>query len=181
MLVGVAVFASALQGCATTGTTSSGEQWHATGPNSAVSTSNAKDKPIVKADTKENFEAVVAAIHKQMAPGGRWQYVSAVERTTIDGNFADMQKLYDQFGSVDKMSPNAKMRLLADQSSVNAILTKKDGDRLICQSQIPVGSHLPVKMCKTYAQIEAEQRQAQKDLDQMNQRERYQLKTSPSH
>jgi hypothetical protein len=75
-----------------------------------------------------------------------------------------MGKLYDQFGSVDKMNQSAKVRLLADQDSVNAILTKKDGDRLICRNQVPVGSHLPVKTCKTYAQIQAEQNGAQEFL-----------------
>lgn len=121
-------------------------------------------KPVVKADSKENFEAVVAAIRQQMQPGGRWQYINANERTTIDGSFGDMGKLYDQFGSVDKMDQAAKVRLLADQSTVNAILTKKDGDRLICQTEMPVGSHLPVKTCKTYAQIQAEQNGAQEFL-----------------
>lgn len=121
-------------------------------------------KPVVKADSKENFEAIVAAIHQQMEPGGRWQFIDKGERATIDGSFADMGKLYDQFGSVDKMDQNSKVRLLADQSTVNAILTKKDGDRLICETVMPVGSHLPVKTCKTYAQIQAEQRGAQQFL-----------------
>jgi hypothetical protein len=121
---------------------------------------------VVKADSKENFEAVVAAIHQQMQPGGRWQYIDARERTTVDGSFADMGKLYDQFGSVDKMDQAAKVRLLADQSTVNAILTKRDGDRLICQTELPVGSHLPVKTCKTYSQIQAQERNAQEYLRQ---------------
>lgn len=123
-------------------------------------------KPVVKADSKQNFEAIVAAIHQQMQPGGRWQYIDKNERATIDGSFADMGKLYDQFGSVDKMDQNAKVRLLADQSTINAILTRKDGDRLICQSEMPVGSHLPVKTCKTYSQIQAQERNAQEYLRQ---------------
>lgn len=77
-----------------------------------------------------------------------------------------MGKLYDQFGSVDKMDQNAKVRLFADQSTVNAILTKKDGDRLICETNTPEGSHFPVKTCKTYAQIQAEQGRAQEFLRQ---------------
>lgn len=121
-------------------------------------------KPVVKADTKDSFVAVVAAIRQQMQPGGRWQYIDKGERTTIDGSFSDMQSLYDQFGSVDKMDQAGKVRLLADQSTVNAILTRKDGDRLICRSETPVGSHLPVKTCKTYGQIQSEQRTAQEFL-----------------
>lgn len=125
-------------------------------------------KPVVKADSKENFEAIVAAIHQQMQPGRRWQYMDANERATIDGSFADMAKLYDQFGSVDKMDQAAKIRLLADQSTVNSILTKKDGDRLICRSEVPVGSHLPVKTCRTFAQMQMEQRNAQDSLRRLD-------------
>jgi len=166
-----------LQGCATTSSTrnqaaasapaatpvATPAQVQPTGvPTAAIPEENGK--PVVKADSKENFEAVVAAIHQQMQPGGRWQYIDARERTTVDGSLADMGKLYDQFGSVDKMDQAAKVRLLADQSTVNAILTRKDGDRLICETVMPVGSHLPVKTCKTYAQIQAEQNGAQEFL-----------------
>jgi hypothetical protein len=173
-----------LQGCATTGSTQSNvgsapapaPVMQTAGSSMAVPEENGK--PVVKADSKDNFEAVVAAIRQQMQAGGRWQYIDAKERAIIDGSFADMGKLYDQFGSVDKMDQNAKLRLLADQSTVNAILTRKDGDRLICETVTPVGSHLPVKTCKTYAQIQEEQRHAQNALDRLNQRERYQIKTS---
>lgn len=164
VMVALAVVALGLQGCATTGATANDSGWHATGANSAMKTTDAPGKPIVSADTKENFEAIVAAIHKQMAPGGRWEFVSASERATIDGNFADMQKLYDKYGTVATMDSNAKMQLATDQSSINAILTKKDGDKLICESVLPVGSHLPVKTCKTYAQIQREQRGTQDQL-----------------
>ena len=162
-----------LQGCATTGSTESNQGMNpapaaapATQPAGAPMTAVPEEngKPVVKADSKENFETIVAAIHQQMQPGGRWQFIDNNERATVDNSFADMSKLYDQFGSVDKMDQAAKIRLLADQSTVNAILTKKDGDRLICQSEMPVGSHLPVKTCKTYAQIQAEQRGAQQAL-----------------
>lgn len=165
-----------LQGCASTGEMRSdtaqpvnaaaqvSAQPASAAPASGASVPEENGKPVVKADSKENFEAIVAAIHQQMQPGGRWQFIDKNERATVDGSFADMGKLYDQYGSVDKMDHNAKVRLLADQSTVNAILTRKDGDRLICRSEIPVGSHLPVKTCKTYAQIQAEQSGAQEFL-----------------
>lgn len=159
--------AFALQGCAGNsqltyehGAAPTGPQGQASQEETPAQNGNA----VVKADTKANFEAVVAAIQKQMQPGGRWQYVNKDERATIDASFADMAKLYDQSGSVDKMDQSAKVRLLADQSTVNAILTKKDGDRLICETTMPVGSHFPVKTCKTYAQIQSEQNNAQEYL-----------------
>lgn len=161
-----------LQACATTGTTPSGSA-------TAVPTAPARTaapgaspamvpevhgKPVVKADTRDDFEAIMAAIHQQMAPGGRWQYIDRGERATIDGSFADMGRLYDRFGSVDKMDQPAKVRLLADQNTINAILTRRDGDRLICRNEVPVGSHLPIRRCMTYAQIQAEERGTQRQL-----------------
>ena len=177
LVFSLGVGALILQGCATTGTAPpnnasapAANPAPAAAPvaqamsSPAASIPEENGKPVVKADTKNNFAAIAAAIHQQMQPGGRWQFIDNNERAMIDNSFADMGKLYDQFGSVGKMDQNAKMRLLADQSTVNAILTKKDGDRLICQSEMPVGSHLPVKTCKTYAQIQAEQRGAQQAL-----------------
>lgn len=156
----------ALQGCASNGGIN-----YAPGaePSAQRSNSGSSDKAIVQADTKENFEAIVAAIHKQMAPGGRWQFVNKGERATIDGSFDDMSELYKQYGSVDKMNPAAKARLLADQNTVNAVLTKKDGERLICKNEVPVGSHLPVRTCRTYAQIELERQRTQSDMMRLNQ------------
>lgn len=162
-----------LQGCATAGNTES-NQGMAPARAAAPATQRGgapvatvpeeNGKPVVKADTKDNFEAIVAAIHQQMQPGGRWQHIDNSERATINGSFADIGGLYDQFGSVEKMNQAAKVRLLADQSTVNAILTGKDGDRLICETELPVGSHLPVKTCRTYAQIQAEQNGAREFL-----------------
>lgn len=172
MIVAVVIGTLVLQGCAGTGGTRMNDSQVAAGPAqvpvappaSTTAVPEEDGKPVVKADTADHFQAIVAAIHQQMQPGGRWQYIDRQERATIDGSFADMQGLYDKFGSVDKMDQAAKVRLLADQSTVNAILTRKDGDRLICQTQMPVGSHLPIKTCKSYAQIQAEERGAQEML-----------------
>lgn len=150
-------------------------------PQSEVLPKYKKGEPVVKADTKENFEAVAAAIQQQMQPGGRWQFVDNSERNTIDGSFADMRGLYGKFNSVDKMDQAAKVRLLAAQSTVNAILTRRDGERLICKSETPVGSHLPVKTCRTYAQIQAEERGAQQSLMRKSKESNFQKRTVGGH
>lgn len=173
-ILAAAIGALMLQGCTATGETrASTAPMAATtsqvAPVAAAPTAKVPEengKPVVRADTADNFAAVVAAIQQQMQPGGRWQYINDQERATINGSFGDMKTLYDQFGSVDKMDQAARTRLLADQNTVNAILTQKDGDRLICESSMPVGSHLPVKTCKTYAQMQAQQRGAQEFMRQ---------------
>lgn len=136
-------------------------------PLSSAAVPEVDGKPAVNANTKDKFEVIAAAVRQQMQPGGRWQFVDKKEREMIDDSFADMGKVFGQFGSVDKMDDSTKVRLLADQSTVNAILTKKDGDRLICKNVIPVGSHLPVKTCRTYSQIQLEERGTQDSLQKI--------------
>lgn len=163
-----------LHGCAQTqllkpGTTApAADAQHARAPLSSRAVPQVNGKPLINAETQGKFEAVANAVRQQMLPGGRWQFVDKRERAMVEDSFADMSKLFRQFGSVNKMDDNTKLRLLADQSTVNAILTKRDGDRLICNSIVPVGSHLPVKTCRTYSQIQIEQRDTQDSLWKAN-------------
>lgn len=159
-----------LQGCTATGDTRASAQAAAPAPVAVPATAvpEVNGKPVVNADTKDKFEAIVGAIRQQMQPGGRWQYIDKHELAAIDDSFADMQKLYGQFGRVSDMNQAAKVRLLADQSTVNAMLAKKDGERLICRTETPVGTHLPVTNCKTYAQIQAEKGEANDSLRKLD-------------
>lgn len=127
-------------------------------------------KPIVKADTKDNFEAVVAAIHQQMAPGGRWAYVDRSERQSIDTEFADMRDLFSRYGSVAKMDQAAQAQLYKDQEIVNGILTRRDGNRLICRNEAQLGSHIPVRTCKTYNEMEAQRNDSQRFMQDIGRR-----------
>ena len=44
---------------------------------------------------------------------------------------------------------------------------KRDGDRLICTSERPVGSNLPVKTCQTARERDERRRSDRKALDRM--------------
>ncbi len=63
-----------------------------------------------------------------------------------------MTALFQNRGSVDKMSEPQKVELFNSQEVVNSILTKRDSDRVICENRIPVGSHIPKTSCHTYGQ-----------------------------
>src|SRR5690242_9370301 len=94
---------------------------------------HAKDKPIVKAETKADFTAVVAAVHQEMVPGGRFEFVDSKERETVDNRLDEMMSLFDTYGTVDKMNDAAKIKLYNDQEEVNEILRHRDGNRRICE------------------------------------------------
>ncbi|GAB2556844.1 hypothetical protein GCM10027065_29670 [Rhodanobacter koreensis] len=127
----------------------------------------AKTEVIVKAENKSDFTAVVAAVHQQMQSGGRYEFVDQNERQKIDASFADMQSLFDKYGTVAQMDQNTKVQLFNDQEAVNAILTRRDDKRLVCESVAPIGSHIPRTTCRTYREIELERSQTQQMQQQM--------------
>ncbi|WP_449427572.1 hypothetical protein [Rhodanobacter umsongensis] len=121
----------------------------------------AKTEVIVKAENKDDFTAVVAAVHQQMQSGGRYEFIDQNERQKVDASFADMQSLFDKYGSVAQMDQGAKIQLFNDQEAVNAILTRRDDKRLVCESVAPIGSHIPRTTCRTYREIESERHNAE--------------------
>ncbi|MGH8184071.1 MAG: hypothetical protein ACREPH_10480 [Rhodanobacteraceae bacterium] len=175
-LLTVAIAAVMLQGCAETGTTkantaASAAPVQATSATTAPSESSANipeanGKPVVVADNKANFDLVAAAIRKQMQPGGRFGFVDNKGRQAVESGLADMQALFDQYGSVDKMQGPAQTKLLADQNAVNEVLARNDGNRRICWKETPVGTHFPITMCRTLAEIQAQHQNTRQTLDQ---------------
>jgi len=130
----------------------------------------ADDAPVVKATNKDDFAAVAAAIRQQMGSGGRWQYASKSEKDEVDNRLIEMQGLFDKFGTVDQMDQTAKVRLFGDQQAVNDILTRRDGNRLVCSNEMPTGSHIPKRVCRTYAQMRQDEKDAQDMMDHMQHR-----------
>lgn len=120
-----------------------------------------KTETIVKADNKADFSAMVVKVQKEMVPGGRYGFIDAQERDQVNQGLAYMQSLLDKYGTVDGMSQDAKIDLFNHQEAVNAILTRRDNDRLVCEKIAPVGSHIMHTTCRTYGLIEQERRDAQ--------------------
>ncbi|HET6553933.1 MAG TPA: hypothetical protein VFG49_10375 [Dyella sp.] len=129
---------------------------------SQVSVHASESKPDVKAETKDQFAAVADHVREQMASGGRFQFVSNEEHTAVDKDLSDMQGLYDKFGTVSAMDADSKLKLYNAQTEVNAILTKRDGDRRVCQQEMPTGSNIPKTVCRKYSDIERDQKASQK-------------------
>lgn len=125
----------------------------------------AKTEKIVKADTRDSFAALVTTVQQEMKPGGRYGYIDKKEAEDVNRGLAYMQSLLDRFGSVDQMSPDAKIDLFNHQEKVNAILTRRDNNRLVCESVAPMGSHIPRTTCRTYGLIEADRRNARQTMD----------------
>ncbi|HEX7111159.1 MAG TPA: hypothetical protein VF216_01855 [Mizugakiibacter sp.] len=122
---------------------------------------------VTKGDTKDNFEAVAAAVRKQMAPGGYYQYVQDDERKTVEGRLGDMRTLFDRRSTVDQMTAEEKAQLANDQEAINAILAKRDSRRIICERVRPTGSNIPRRVCRTYGELENERLGVQRTMQDL--------------
>jgi hypothetical protein len=112
---------------------------------------NYKEKAF-NADSRDKFEAVAADVRRQMENGGRYQYVKPDERTKVDTALTEMSTIFAANESVASMPEETKIKLFNDQETVNSILQQRDGERVICKKEAPVGSHIPITSCHTYAQ-----------------------------
>jgi hypothetical protein len=127
---------------------------------------------IVVADTSEKFVVLAQAIRQEMAPGGRFQYITGRSRADVDKGLDAMAAMMEKAGSVAAMKEKEKIKLFNEQEKVNGLLAKNASDRLICTYVSPVGSHLPVKKCETLGEREANRRNALRNMDTYNQQGR---------
>ena len=110
--------------------------------------------PALQATNKEKFEDQSAAIRQQMKTGGRWEFVNTQERGQVEARLDEIAGLMAKVNTVEELSEDDRLKMYVAQEDVNAILTKKDGRRLICESTAPTGSNRKVKVCITYAERE---------------------------
>jgi len=117
------------------------------------------------ADSRAKLSQVAANVHEEMLRGGRFEFVNAGERATIDGKFAEMDALYAQAGSIDTMKDDAKIKLFNAQEVINSILTERDADRIVCKNEPIIGSHVRTKTCRTYREELAKADASRKAMD----------------
>ncbi|HEY2624631.1 hypothetical protein [Dyella sp. Tek66A03] len=142
-----------------------------------VQAKKATPPPSVKADTKDQFATVANSVREQMEPAGRFEFVDPGERATVEKDLGQMQSLFDKFGSVDAMDMPSKIQLYNDQSEVNAILTRRDGDREVCETAPPLGTLIPKTTCRKYSDMERDRRDTVKMKDDML----HTMNPQPSH
>ncbi len=118
--------------------------------------------PILPASAKDNserfvdvgkqqkFEDQAMAIRQEMKPGGRFEFTTPEERRQVDEQLAIITALL-QKRSGSSLDDDDQLEIYAAQENANAILTQRDGRRLVCEFSAPTGSNRKVKQCVTYA------------------------------
>ncbi|MEO6690277.1 MAG: hypothetical protein ABIS07_11550 [Dokdonella sp.] len=123
-----------------------------------VAVAGEKPEAAVNASSKDDFQTVAVWVRKEMTPGGRYSYVSDAERSTVNKELDNMNRLFEQTGDVAHMNDQQKTQMFNSQEQVNSLLGKHDNERLVCKNELPIGSHIPVKTCQTAGMIEARRR-----------------------
>jgi len=118
----------------------------------------------VVADTPDKFAEQTQRIHEDMQAGGRYEYISATDKRTVDRLLGQMATLLERAGSVEAMNHDTRIQLFNAQEEVNGILKHNDSNRLVCESRAPIGSNILRTTCHTHGQIEATARNTREGL-----------------
>jgi hypothetical protein len=121
------------------------------------------EKPVA-ADTPEKFAPIAAQIRADMNTGGRYEFITATDRAKVGVDLNAMQGLLQKSGSVAAMTADEKVQLFNYQENLNGLLTHHDSNRLVCQHNAPLGTHIPVTTCHTVGEIERVRRESEKGM-----------------
>ncbi len=91
-------------------------------------------------------------LDQEMQVGGRFAFVTVREREQVEAALADMATILRDKQSTTDLTDDERVRLLNAQERANAILTRRDGERLICERRTRVGTHHRDTVCETYAE-----------------------------
>src|ERR1700742_2553482 len=83
--------------------------------------------------TAETFDVQIDQVHKDMEKGGRFEYITEDDRKVVEDGLKFMRDLIEQNGTVAAMKEDDRIRLFNRQERVNALLTKNDSQRIICE------------------------------------------------
>ena len=119
---------------------------------------------VVTARTKAEFAQQATQVRKELQAGGRYEFVQVTERVTVERRLSEIQSLFDAYVEGTRLQDTQLMALLNAQEEINGILTKRDGQRLVCAVTTPTGSHRTVNNCKRYSDVERSHRDNEKAM-----------------
>jgi hypothetical protein len=111
------------------------------------------DRP-VDVDTRDGFAITARQVRENMKAGGRYEFVRTNERKKIEKDLDTISGLLLKAGSVAAMSQPESASLFNAQEHLNAVLTRNDSNRLICEQGSSAGASIVVTTCTTLGEIE---------------------------
>ncbi len=117
----------------------------------ALSFAKDQKRSIVDPANKQQFAEQAAAIRDAMKRGGRFQYLTVDELNSVNEQLDAIAAML-QRRETERFGSDEQLDLLQAQENANAILTRRDGDSLICERRAPTGSNFKIKKCVTYTE-----------------------------
>ncbi len=116
------------------------------------------------------FNQLVRLLEQEMQPGGRFEFVSEAERAAVERELTLMGGVLQGHETLASLAEEDKIALINAQERANAILTQRDGERLICERRKLVGSNMRQSVCETYAERQARIRGSRDHANKLNRR-----------
>jgi hypothetical protein len=129
----------------------------------------------VAADTPEKFQQIAADIRKDMSQGGRYEFMRPDEKAKAEDDMSAILKMLQDAGSVAAMKRDQQMRLFNVQENLNGLLTHNDRNRLVCEKNAAVGTHIQTTTCKTVGDIERERASSRKYMADQSEKQQIPL------
>lgn len=127
----------------------------------------AADKPsnLMTTDTPQTFADNEASIRKQMESGGRFEFIKPTDKAAVNNDLTNMEAMLQKAGSVGALNTSDKTALFNMQEHLNGLLSRNDSERLVCEHNNPLGSHIPTTTCRTFGEAERQRMASQRYLD----------------
>lgn len=113
------------------------------------------------ATTAAEFSDQAQAVRAAMEDGGRFSEISSSNKKRVNELLIEIANFMVS-GGFTELSVAHQTQMINAQEEANAILTKNDGDRLICTHERPTGTRFKQKVCRTADEI-AERRRIDTD------------------
>ena len=107
--------------------------------------------PMRKISPKD-FPELHKYLVEEMRPGMRFGWVTDSEQERITVELDAMAQVLHGHQTLEELSEDERVSLINAQGRINATLTKRDRDRLICERKKPLGSHRSQTYCETYGE-----------------------------
>lgn len=112
-------------------------------------------------DTPQGFAKQAAEVREEMGPRGEYGGISGSERSAVNADLERIATLLNKRGAASELNDNEQVDLMNAQERINAVLTKNEGNRLICTMERRTGSNFKEKVCRTQAEIDNTRRSSQ--------------------
>ncbi len=118
----------------------------------------------LSAASADEFRQQAQTLRTSMQPGGQHANVTPANQERIGKQLDVLQKLYDDRAEGKKFRKADEVKLVNASEEINAILSGREDDRLVCEQVRTLGSNRTTKVCMTVAERRARQEEAKKDM-----------------